>query len=171
MKIITETGSHFDLKEDRSRVLLDEVLSRPLFAHLATGSESGPRESPVWFLWEDEVIWIIGNYRTDTFPSRIEDEPRCALGIVDFDCASGLVQHVGFRGRAHLRPHDRDRLGRLLSRYLGARLEDWDARFVEILGDTDYVFVCFEPETAVVRDQSFIVRKRAPDSAVKNDNR
>lgn len=161
MKIILETGSHFDLKEEQSRLLLEEILARPLFAHLATDSEAGPRESPVWFLWEDEAIWIIGNYRTDTFPARIEREPRCALGIVDFNRASGLVQHAGFRGRAQLRPHDANRLRRLLSRYLGASQDEWDERFLKILGDTDYVFVRFEPETAVVRDQSFIVRENA----------
>lgn len=160
MRIIRETGSHFDLQDERSLALLEEILARPLFAHLATDSESGPRESPVWFLWEAEAIWIIGNYKTDTFPKRIEREPRCALGIVDFERSSGLVQHVGFRGRAQLLPHDAERLQRLLSRYLGAQLEDWDKRFVEILGDTDYVFVRFEPETAVVRDQSYIVRER-----------
>ena len=158
MKIVQQTGSNFDLKERESRILLEELLARPLFAHLATDSELGPRESPVWFLWEDEAVWIIGNYKTDTFPSRIEAEPRCALGIVDFDRSSGLVQHVGFRGRAHLLPHDKERLQRLLGRYLGQRLEDWDERFVEILGDTDYVFVCFVPETAVVRDQSYKVK-------------
>jgi hypothetical protein len=26
---------------------------------------------PVWFLWEDEAIWIIGNRKTDSFPGRI----------------------------------------------------------------------------------------------------
>jgi hypothetical protein len=165
MKIIGQTGSHFDLKAGQARVLLDEFLSRPLFAHLATGSELGPRESPVWFLWEDEAVWIIGNYKTDSFPSRLEREPRCALGIVDFDRATGLVQHVGFRGRARLQPHDRERLQRLLSRYLGPRLADWDERFVEVLGDADYVFVCFEPETVVVRDQSFIVKGNTPASS------
>lgn len=160
MKIVQQTGSNFDLRESESRILLEELLARPLFAHLATGSEQGPRESPVWFLWEDEAVWIIGNYKTDTFPARLEAEPRCALGIVDFERSSGLVQHVGFRGRAHLLPHDAARLQRLLSRYLGQRLEDWDKRFVEILGDTDYVFVCFVPETAVVRDQSYNVKTR-----------
>lgn len=160
MKIIRETGSHFDLQEDEARRLLEEILARPLFAHLATGSDLGPRESPVWFLWEDEAIWIIGNYKTDSFPVRIEREPRCAVGIVDFNRASGLVQHAGFRGRAQLQPHDAERLRRLLSRYLGASLEEWDERFVKILGDEDYVFVRFEPETAVVRDQSFIVKDR-----------
>lgn len=165
MKIVRETGSRFDLKEDGSRVLLDDLLARALFAHLATGSEMGPRESPVWFLWEDEKIWIIGNYKTDTFPARIKREPRCALGIVDFDRLTGLVQHVGFRGRAHLEPHDRQRLQRLLSRYLGERVDDWDARFAQILGDADYVFVCFEPETAVVRDQSYLVKGNASGAA------
>lgn len=160
MKIVQQTGSNFDLRESESRILLEELLARPLFAHLATASEQGPRESPVWFLWEDEAVWIIGNYKTDTFPARLEAEPRCALGIVDFEGSSGLVQHVGFRGRAHLLPHDEARLRRLLSRYLGQRLEDWDNRFVEILGDTDYVFVCFVPETAVVRDQSYKVKTR-----------
>lgn len=139
---------------------MDELLARPLFAHLATLSDDGPRESPVWFLWEEEAVWIIGNYRTDTFPARIEREPRSAIGIVDFDRTKGLVQHVGFRGRARLEPHDEERMKRLLRRYLGTELSQWDSRFVEILTDADYVFVRFEPETAVVRDQSYIVKDR-----------
>jgi hypothetical protein len=44
---------------------LEEFLSRPLFAHLATASEEGPRESPVWFLGEDGAVWIIGSRRDD----------------------------------------------------------------------------------------------------------
>jgi nitroimidazol reductase NimA-like FMN-containing flavoprotein (pyridoxamine 5'-phosphate oxidase superfamily) len=154
MKIVRETGSHFDLDADAARRLLDDVLARPLFAHLATASAQGPRESPVWFLWEDGALWIIGNYRTDTFPKRIEREPRCAVGIVDFDVSTGLVQHVGLRGRARLMPHDMERMKRLLSRYMG-EMERWDSRFVEILDDTDYIFIRFEPETAVARDQSY----------------
>lgn len=154
MKIVQKTGSHFDLDEDAARRFIAEILSRPLFAHLATLSEQGPRESPVWFLWEDDLLWIIGNYKTDTFPKRIELDPRCAIGIVDFDVSTGLVQHVGFRGRARLEPHDENRLKRLLGRYMG-ELENWDERFVTILGDTEYVFIRFEPETAVVRDQSY----------------
>ena len=158
MKIAQDTGSHFELDDLRSRALMSEVLARPLFAHLATASEAGgPRESPVWFLWETDALWIIGNYRTDTFPTRIEREPRCAIGIVDFDRSMGLVQHVGFRGRARLESHDAERMKRLLSRYLGNDLSRWDPRFVEILTDTDYIFVRFEPQTAVVRDQSYIV--------------
>ena len=43
---------------------LDEFLSRPLFAHLATASEQGPRESPVWFHWDGHYLWIIGSSNT-----------------------------------------------------------------------------------------------------------
>ena len=157
MKLVRETGSHFDLDESNARRLLNDLLARPMFAHLATGSASGPRESPVWFLWEDEEFWIIGNNQTDSFPKRIELEPRCAVGIVNLDVASGTVQHAGFRGRAHLEPHDRDRMVRLLRRYLG-EVGEWDLRFVKILDDPDYAFIRFVPETVVVRDQSYQVR-------------
>ena len=144
------------IREHRRSVDLKEFLARPLFAHLATASESGPRESPVWFLWEAGAIWIIGNRRTDTFPVRIEREPRCAIGIVDFDRASGRVQHVGFRGQAAIVPFAQVRARRLLRRYLGEQEDHWDtARFIEPLDDPDNVFVRFEPETVVARDQSY----------------
>ena len=159
MKLICNTGSHFDLDEESANRLMNEVLARPLFGHLATGSEQGPRGSPVWFLWEDEVLWIIGNRETDSFPKRIEREPRCAIGIINFEVSTGLVQHIGFRGRARLEAHDPERMKRLLSRYMGA-LESWDPRFVEILDDQNFIFIRFEPETAVVRDQSYQTKRR-----------
>ena len=146
MKIIRDRPKSVDL---------DEFLARPLFAHLATASEDGPRESPVWFLWEDGAIWIIGNRRTDTFPQRIEREPRCAMGIVDFDPARGIVRHVGFRGRATVQPFDKKIASRLLRRYLGDQEDAWDPRFVESMEDRDNVLIRFEPDTAVARDQSY----------------
>ena len=86
---------------DRPRsVELGGFLARPLFAHLATASEDGPRVSPVWFLWEEGAVWVIGSRRANSFLGRIESDPRCAIAVVDFDCASGRVHHVGFRGRA-----------------------------------------------------------------------
>lgn len=141
---------------DRPRsVDVDEFLARPLFAHLATESEEGPRESPVWFLWEDRAFWIIGSRATDTFPHRIEREPRCAIGVVDFDRSIGLVQHVGLRGRATVEPFDAERARRLLSRYLGDDENAWDARFRGTLGDPDNVLIRFVPLTVVARDQSY----------------
>jgi len=74
---------------------------------------------------------------------------------VDFHPATGLVQHAGFRGRATVGPFDADRARRLFSRYLGGEEAGWDEVFLEALADLDLVFVRFEPETVVVRDQSY----------------
>jgi hypothetical protein len=144
---------------DRPRTVdLEEFLSRPLFAHLATASDEGPRNSPVWFLWEEGAAWVIGDRRTNTFLGRIESEPRCALGIVDFDRSAGLVHHVGLRGRATVEPWDPARAERLLARYLGPDVDAWDARFRDTLRDrANYAFVRVEPETVVARDQSYEV--------------
>ena len=87
---------------------------------------------------------------------RSAPQPRCAIGIINFEVSTGLVQHVGFRGQAHLEAHDTERMKRLLGRYMG-ELENWDSRFVKILDDTNYIFVRFEPETVVVREQSYQV--------------
>jgi nitroimidazol reductase NimA-like FMN-containing flavoprotein (pyridoxamine 5'-phosphate oxidase superfamily) len=144
------------IRDRPKSVDLDAFLSRPLFAHLATVSEHGPRESPVWFLWEDGTIWILGSRKTDSFPARLERDPRCAIGVADLDLRTGLVQHVGFRGRATVERLDTARATRLLARYLGADEERWDARFRESLGDLDTVLVRFEPETAVARDVSYL---------------
>ncbi|HYY76496.1 MAG TPA: pyridoxamine 5'-phosphate oxidase family protein [Gaiellaceae bacterium] len=141
---------------DRPRsVEVDELLAQPLFAHLATWSPEGPRDSPVWFLWEEGALWIIGSRRTDSFPARLEREPRCAVGIVDFDRRRGLVQHVGIRGRASVEPFDPGRATRLLVRYLGEERSGWDERFRATLGDPDNVLVRVEPESVVARDVSY----------------
>ena len=143
---------------DRPRsVDVDQLLARPLFAHLATASDEGPRESPVWFLWEDGAVWIIGSRVTDTFPRRIEREARCAIGVIDFDRSIGRVQHVGLRGRATVEAFDAGRARRLLTRYLGEDESSWDARFRATLSShgKDDVLIRFVPETAVARDQSY----------------
>lgn len=149
MKILRDASTPSDPEK-----LLDDLLQRPLFAHLSTVHEEGPRESPVWFLWENKEIWILGNTRTDSFPARIESEPRCALGIVDFNPATGLVQHAGIRGWGSLLAHDRKRVSRLFCKYMGAP-EHWDSRFTKVLGDPAWVLVRISPETVVVRDQSY----------------
>lgn len=137
---------------------LDSFLVQPLFAHLATVSQGEPRESPVWFLWEEEKIWIIGNQRTDTFPTRIKNNPKCAIGIVSYNQREGTVFHAGFRGYGKIVPFDTLRAKRLLKRYLGNNETLWDgSRFVEPLKDVDAIFVCFTPETVVVREQTYTV--------------
>lgn len=135
---------------------LDAFLARPLFAHLATSSPDGPRDSPVWFLWEDRAIWIISN-ASDSFWKRVDADPRCAIGIVDFDKSSGLVQHVGMRGRAYVQDWEPQRASRLLTRYLGSDKACWDPRFKVTLDEQSNRWVRFVPETVVVRDQSYTI--------------
>ncbi|WP_417899809.1 pyridoxamine 5'-phosphate oxidase family protein [Bacillus haimaensis] len=133
---------------------LDEFLKKPLFAHLSTVSSEGPRDSPVWFFWEDKCLWIIGT-PGDTFPLRIDNNPNCAIGIVDFDPATGKVLHAGFRGRATVEPFNFDLAKRLFAKYMGSNEMEWDSRFKN--QDPKNVFIRFVPETVVVRDQSYNV--------------
>jgi len=133
---------------------IEEFLKRPLFAHLATISEDGARESPVWYLWEDNAIWLIGNTR-DSFPKRIRKDGRCAIGIVDFDLSRGFLQHVGFRGEATVVPLDKERLYRLLRRYLGDDETKWNPSFRATVIDGLDLMVRFIPTSIVARDQSY----------------
>lgn len=138
---------------------LDRFLARPLMAHLATGSPEGARESPVWFLWEDGAVWLIGN-RRDSFPRRIERDGRCAVGIVDFDLPRGVLQHVGIRGAAEVVSLDPDRLYRLLSRYLGADKSRWNPQFRRTVIERLDLMVRLDPASIVVRDQSYFADDR-----------
>jgi hypothetical protein len=134
---------------------LEEFLGRPLFAHLSTSSEHGPRESPVWFVWEAGSVWIIGG---PSFSENIRREPRCALGIVDFDPSTGRVHHVGFRGIAVVLPLDLGVANRIFRKYCGADEDAWDPRFSSSLaGQTGEPLIRFDPETVVIRDQSYKV--------------
>lgn len=133
---------------------IDAFLRKPLIAHLATASEFGPRDSPLWFLWEDGALWFVGNGR-DGFPKRVHREPRCAVGIVDFDLPHGLLTHVGMRGTGTVEQVDRHRLHRLLGRYLGPDLDLWNEPFRRTVIDKLDLMVRVQPTSVVARDQSY----------------
>ncbi len=133
---------------------IEAFLRRPLFAHLATASNEGPRESPVWFLWEAGELWLVGNER-DSFPKRIRAEPRCAAGIVEFDLENGLLRHVGIRGMGNIEALDRARLHRLLARYLGENEASWNEHFKGSVIDRLNLMVRIVPTSVVARDQSY----------------
>ncbi|WP_368504892.1 pyridoxamine 5'-phosphate oxidase family protein [Alkalihalophilus sp. As8PL] len=145
MKVIRNRGS----------VDMEHTLSKPLFAHLATVEEGVPKDSPVWFLWEEEHIWIIGSTSADRFPHRLKQNPTCAIGIIDYEKVTGKVVHIGFRGKASVEPFDGERAERLLRRYLGPNQDKWDPRFKTFNEHT--ILVRVKPETLVVRDQSYNV--------------
>ncbi|MCV0397980.1 MAG: pyridoxamine 5'-phosphate oxidase family protein [Rhizobiaceae bacterium] len=132
------------------------VLVKPLMAHLASLSSDGPRDSPVWFLWEDDCLWLIGTSR-DSFVRRLEAEPRCAVGIVDFDVDRGILMHVGIRGLADVGPMQPERLHRLLARYLGPDPAAWNAWFKETVVEPLDVMVRVTPSTMVAKDVSYFL--------------
>jgi hypothetical protein len=141
---VSASGAIFDL---------GEFLSRPLFAHLAHSSEHGPRESPVWFHWDGAALWIVGG---ESFPANLGRDPRCAVGIVDWDQATGRCHHVGMRGRAEILPFDPAMARTILRRYFGPEEADWDRRFDDVFdGTAGLELVRFTPESVVVRDQSY----------------
>ena len=55
-----------EIVEDTLDTELEEFLARPLFCHLGTASEEGPRVSPLWFLWEDGTILTHTNHNVIT---------------------------------------------------------------------------------------------------------
>jgi Pyridoxamine 5'-phosphate oxidase len=138
---------------DREIFDLAEFLSRPLYAHLAHDSGHGPRNSPVWFYWDGQALWIIGG---TSFPENLRREPRCAIGIVDWDPATGRSQHVGLRGRAEVLAFDSGVARAIFRKYFGPDEDRWDPRFREdIDGETGVALIRFTPETVVLRDQSY----------------
>jgi hypothetical protein len=149
MKIVEKSVS----AGDREPFDLDEFLSRPLYAHLAHASEHGPRESPVWFHWDGQAVWVIGG---TSFPENLRRDPRCALGVVDWDPATGRSQHVGLRGTAEVLPFDAAMVRTIFRRYFGPDESDWDPRFNDASTEgTGPSMVRITPETVVVRDQSY----------------
>lgn len=139
-----------------------EVLVKPLMAYLATGGPEGPRSSPVWFHWELSAIWLIGN-DADSFPKRLRVGPRCAVSIVEFDVARGVLRHVGIRGDAEILALDHDRLQRLLARYLGADSADWNPWFRANVITPLNLVIKIAPASVVARSMSYF--KTDPDFA------
>lgn len=132
----------------------EEVLCPPLMAHLASGSPEGSRDSPLWFLWEDRAVWLIATSR-DSFPRRLRSDPRCAIGVVDFDAVRGILRHVGIRGSARVEAMDHARRDRLLSKYLGDDRSQWNPWFVQRIVNPLDVMIEIAPTSIVARDMSY----------------
>lgn len=146
------------LRNARATFELDEFLARPLMAHLSTESPGGARESPLWYLWEDQAIWLIVEEGYNTFHQRILQEPRVAVGVVDFDPTVGRLQHVGMRGRGSLAAWDDARAARLHRRYyrvLNRYVDHPPTPGEKVTGRLPMVFVRVDPETVVLREQSY----------------
>jgi len=138
----------------------DVVLQKPLMAHLSTVEVDEPRDSPVWFIWEEGCVWIFGTSE-DSFARRLKEEPKCALGIVDFNLDKGVLRHVGIRGISEVGSIDNDRLHRFVVKYLGDDKTKWNEWFVKNIVDPLDVMVKIIPKSVVAKDVSFF--KTGPD--------
>jgi hypothetical protein len=133
---------------------IEDVLSKPLMAHLSTFEDGTPRDSPVWFLWEDSSLWIFGTSK-DSFVKRLQAEPKCAAGIVEYDLEKGILKHVGIRGTASIESFDKDRLMRFVAKYLGEDEQNHNPWFIEnVVGPLD-TMIRIDPESVVAKNVSF----------------
>ncbi len=139
-----------------------DVLKKPLMAHLSTVENNEPRDSPVWFIWEENSIWIFGTEK-DSFVRRLRLNPACAIGAVDFDLEKGILRHVGIRGVSSLDSIDHNRLLRFVSKYLGKNKQKWNEWFVRNIVDPLDVMVQIIPRSIVAKDVSFF--KTGPNLA------
>jgi Pyridoxamine 5'-phosphate oxidase len=141
------------------------LLERPLMAILSTTSPEGPRNAPVWYLWEEGALWMLG--RADgSSVRRLATDPRCAVEIVQFDLAGGILLHLGFRGRASVEPNCPDRFRRLLTRYLGPDESAWNPWFIETIAkveDSEGRFIRLAPESTFTNNVSYV--RTGPDLA------
>lgn len=131
---------------------LDAFLDQPLVARVATNNASGaPTVRPVWYLWEDGVLWwITGEYAV--MAKHLERDARTAVVVDTCDLERMEFLQVIMRGRAEVVPFDPVLSRRKLSRYLGPDESTWHPTFQYFADDAR--LVRFTPERTVVKDLS-----------------
>jgi hypothetical protein len=132
---------------------LDDFLSRPLVAHVAT---NGPTVRPIWFLWEDDAFWwLTGPW--SALSRHLSRDATVALVVDSCDLSTGEVLQMTTSGSAELLPVDVPRAQRKLSKYLGDAIDRWPSRFRDPLLDPDTRLVRLVPDQApALRDLSYI---------------
>jgi len=135
----------------------EALLTRPLMANLATLDVEGPRNAPVWFIWEEDALWMLGSENGSSV-RRLRADDRCAVEIVEFDRAAGILLHLGLRGRATIEPMSRPRFERLLDKYLGSDRSQWNPWFIEnvaCIDAPDGRLIRLAPETRFTNNVSY----------------
>ena len=90
------------------------------------------------------------------FREHLKREPRCAIGIVDWNFATGRLHHVGLRGKAEVFPFDTGIAKAIFRKYFGPDEAEWDGRFDDVFtGELGLELVRFVPATVIMRDQSY----------------
>lgn len=141
------------------------VLAMPVMAFLGTVDGAKPRVAPVWFLWEDAALWVLGD-KSGSSVKRIAKNSECAVEIVHFDVVQGVLLHLGLRGRAIVEKSDPQRFRRLLGKYLGDDQLKWNKWFIKNIArieDENGRMIKLEPESFFTNNVSYF--KTGPDLA------
>ena len=93
------------------------VLAMSVMAFLGTVEGSKPRVVPVWFIWEGAALWVLGD-KSGSSVKSISKNPECAVDIVYFDVAKGVLLHLGLHGRAVVEKSGPLRFRQPLGKYL-----------------------------------------------------
>ncbi|HTX91006.1 MAG TPA: pyridoxamine 5'-phosphate oxidase family protein [Anaerolineales bacterium] len=104
------------------RTKVESLLARPILGRLATSSPAGqPHVVPVWFLWEEGVVWV-SSFRNTRKVKDLERNPKCAI-VVDLPKPEGGITAVLLEGTAELTavgsPDVQARLEKIYVKYLG----------------------------------------------------
>lgn len=143
----------------------DAVLSQPLMVMVSTLSPDGPRNAPMWFLWEDGALWMPASDTTSTV-RRLEADARIAAEIVDFRNEDGVLLHLGLRGEATVEAMDPARFRRLLAKYLGPDEAAWNPWFIDsvaCIDDPAGRLIRMVPDSVFTNNVSFF--RTGPDLA------
>jgi pyridoxine/pyridoxamine 5'-phosphate oxidase len=141
----TDVGADFDL---------NGFLDRPLVARLATAGADGPRVRPIWYLFDEEGFWWITG-RWSRIAEILDVDPRVELVIDTCDLERGEVLQVRARGRAELRPFDRQRAQAWGERYMSPDRGRWGRFQLSVFEDPSSRFVLLAPEWLWARDLSW----------------
>lgn len=135
----------------------DLVLKQPLMANLATIGPEGPCNAPVWFLWEEDALFMLASTDNSSI-RRIKADPRVAVEIVDYDNYEGRLLHLGLRGRAEIKEMDPALFKRLLQKYLDPDETRWNPWFIENVAqidDPDGQLIKLTPESVFTNNVSY----------------
>lgn len=137
---------------------INKVLNKPLMAYLSSSIENNPCSSPLWFLYDEDKIWLFGTDK-DSFIKRLHANSNCAVSIVDFNLELGILQHVGVRGKASITKVDKKKLDKFLCKYLGNNKSNWSEWFIKKIVVPLNRMVTITPTSIVAKDASFFSKK------------